>query len=82
MSDAKKIDNTKPALGKVELRSAKVRKILLTEPRGMLRWGTSVTFIIFLVITTIICLQPFPHGDGESIGEHMMEYILSAIGGK
>lgn len=75
-------DKEKGNKDKIELRSDKVRDILHTEPRVMLRWGTAVVFVIFIIIAAIISTTPFPHGEGECIGAHLIEYLLSALGGK
>lgn len=56
---------------KIELRSEKVRTILGEVPNGLVRRGTVIICIIFIMLLAAVCLLKYPHGNGETIIEHV-----------
>lgn len=54
----------------IELRSEKVRNLIGEIPPSLVRWGTAVIVLIFLLLLTAICFLPYPYSNGESIIEH------------
>lgn len=61
---------------RIELRSEKVRKILGEVPNGLVRRGTVIISIIFIMLIGAICFLKYPHGNGETIIEHITGYIV------
>lgn len=57
---------------RIELRSEKVRRIVGTVPSRLIGWSTTVIAIILLVLLLVVCLVPYPYGDGESILRHII----------
>lgn len=57
---------------KIELRSEKVRNLLGEIPPTLVRWGTAILALIFLVLLLIACFMPYPYSKGESILEHLV----------
>ncbi len=55
-----------------ELRSKKVRQLLGDTPPAILRWGTVIIFVIFLIVAVIVCCMPFPYSDGETVLQHLL----------
>lgn len=56
----------------IELRSEKVRNLLGEMPPSLVRWGTVIIIVLFLVLLLIGCFMPYPHAQGESI----LKYLL------
>lgn len=56
----------------IELRSEKVRNLLGEMPPSLVRWGTVIIIVLFLVLLLIGCFMPYPHVQGESI----LQYLL------
>ena len=56
----------------IELRSEKVRNLIGEIPPSLVRWGTVVIVLIFLLLLTAICFLPYPYSNGESIIEHFL----------
>ena len=56
----------------IELRSEKVRNLLGEMPPSLVRWGTVIIIVLFLVLLLIGCFMPYPHTQGESI----LQYLL------
>ena len=54
----------------IELRSEKVRNLIGEIPPSLVRWGTAVIVLIFLLLLTALCFLPYPYSNGESIIEH------------
>ena len=54
----------------IELRSEKVRNLIGEIPPSLIRWGTAVIVLIFLLLLTAICFLPYPYSNGESIIRH------------
>lgn len=54
----------------IELRSEKVRNLIGEIPPSLVRWGTAVIVLIFLLLLTAICFLPYPYSNGESIIRH------------
>lgn len=54
----------------IELRSEKVRNLIGEIPPSLVRWGTAVIVLIFLLLLTAICCLPYPYSNGESIIRH------------
>ncbi len=65
------IDMNNAARDKIEFRSEKVREILGTIPNGLVRWGMAIIIIIFTILIAIMLCVKFPHGNGETIFEHI-----------
>lgn len=57
---------------KIELRSEKVRKLIGEIPPSLVRWGTAIIAIVFIVLLASVCLLPYPYSNGESILEHLI----------
>lgn len=56
---------------KIELRSEKVRKILGEVPNNLVRWGIVIVCSFFALPFVALSYIDFPHGNGESILEHV-----------
>lgn len=56
----------------IELRSEKVRNLLGEMPPSLVRWGTVIIIVLFLVLLLIGCFMPYPYAQGESI----LQYLL------
>lgn len=56
----------------IELRSEKVRNLLGEMLPSLVRWGTVIIIVLFLVLWLIGCFMPYPHAQGESI----LQYLL------
>lgn len=54
----------------LKLRSEKVRYLLDENPPWYVTWGTVFVIFIFLILSLILCLVPYPHSAGESILQH------------
>ncbi|MCH5239449.1 MAG: hypothetical protein J1F38_04445 [Muribaculaceae bacterium] len=54
----------------IELRSEKVRNLIGEIPPSLVRWGTVVIVLIFLLLLTALCLLPYPYSNGETIIKH------------
>lgn len=55
----------------IELRSEKVRNIIGDVPPALLRWGTGIITLLFLLLIAAVLLLPYPYGNGESIFRHI-----------
>lgn len=55
----------------INLRSAKVRRIMGEKPSIILRYGTIWIILLFIILLSIIFSQPFPHGNGETILQYV-----------
>lgn len=56
----------------IELRSEKVRNLLGEMPPSLVRWGTVIIIVLFLVLLLIGCFMLYPYAQGESI----LQYLL------
>lgn len=57
------------------LRSDKVRHLLNSIPKSLIRCGYCIMLVMFIVILLVICFMPFPHGNGENILSHIISSI-------
>ena len=57
---------------RIELRSEKVRRIVGTIPAALVRWNIIVLLIIVCTLLGIVCVVPYPYGEGESILRHIL----------
>lgn len=55
---------------KIELRSEKVRNLIGEIPPSLVRWGTVVIVLIFLMLLTAVCFLLYPYSKGELIINH------------
>ena len=55
----------------LKLRSEKVRNLLGEIPPALVRWGSLIIVVIFLILLSIVCFVPYPHSQGESILQHL-----------
>ncbi len=55
----------------IETRSEKVRKLLGEKPSRLIRWGTVIITIIFILLIAAVSLLPYPYSDGETILNHI-----------
>ena len=55
----------------IETRSEKVRKLLGEKPSRLIRWGTVIITVIFILLITAVSLLPYPYSDGETILSHI-----------
>lgn len=51
-------------------RSEKVRRLLDERLPWILRHGTALVLLLFLIAAILLAFLPYPHGDGESILTH------------
>lgn len=56
----------------IETRSYKVRKLLGDKPSLLIRWGTVIITIIFILLIAAVSLLPYPYSSGETIIEHLL----------
>lgn len=56
----------------IETRSEKVRKLLGDKPSRLIRWGTVIITIIFILLIAAVSLLPYPYSSGETIIEHLL----------
>ena len=66
--------NSKPStitMDNMETRSGKVRKLLGEKPSRLIRWGTVIITIIFILLIAAVSLLPYPYSDGETILNHI-----------
>ena len=56
----------------IETRSEKVRKLLGEKPSLLIRWGTVIITIIFILLIAAVSLLPYPYSGGETIIEHLL----------
>ncbi len=56
----------------IETRSEKVRKLLGEKPSLLIRWGTVIITIIFILLIAAVSLLPYPYSGGERIIEHLL----------
>ena len=56
----------------IETRSEKVRKLLGEKPSRLIRWGTVIITVIFILLITAVSLLPYPYSSGETIIEHLL----------
>lgn len=56
----------------LELRSTKVRRIMGEKPSIILRYGTVLIIILFVVLLAIVLSQPFPYGNGETVFQYVL----------
>lgn len=56
----------------IELRSEKVRNLLGEIPPALVRWGTVIIMVVFLILLLVLCFMPYPHSNGESILQHII----------
>ncbi|ROS88786.1 hypothetical protein EEL39_06610 [Muribaculaceae bacterium Isolate-080 (Janvier)] len=56
----------------IELRSEKVRNFLGEIPPALVRWGTIIIIVIFIVLISVVCFMPYPYSEGESIIQHIL----------
>ncbi len=54
------------------LRSEKVRSILGSKPKALVRWAYAVPLLILLLLALVVCLVPYPYGQGETILQHIL----------
>lgn len=66
------MNTLKSSNDKVELRSEKVRKLIEEIPTPLLRWGTTIIALIFLVLLIALSLLPYPYSKEESILQHFI----------
>lgn len=57
----------------IETRSEKVRKLLGDKPSLLIRWGTVIITIIFILLIAAVSLLPYPYSTGETIIEHIIQ---------
>ena len=57
----------------IETRSEKVRKLLGEKPSRLIRWGTVIITIIFILLIAAVSLLPYPYSDGETILRHLLQ---------
>lgn len=57
---------------KIELRSEKVRKLIGEKPPFLIRWGSAILVIAFIVLILLICVLPYPYSKGETILQHFI----------
>lgn len=57
---------------KIELRSEKVRNLIGENPPILIRWGTTILVIVFIVLILVICFFPYPYSNGETILQHFI----------
>ena len=62
----------KERFDEIELRSEKVRNLLGEMPPSLVRWGTVIIIVLFLILLLIGCFMPYPHAQGKSI----LQYLL------
>ena len=55
----------------IETRSEKVRKLLGEKPSRIIRWGTVVITVIFILLIAAVLLLPYPYSNGETILKHL-----------
>jgi len=55
----------------IETRSHKVRKLLGEKPSLLIRWGTVIITIIFILLIAVVSLLPYPYSGGETILSHL-----------
>lgn len=65
----KHTDNTDKNM---ELRSEKVRAILGTMPKALMRWSIVVITVILTALTAVITAAPYPYGGSETILQHIL----------
>ena len=58
---------------KIGLRSEKIRNLMEESPHSLLRWGTIIIVIIFIILGIIVSLLPYPYSNGESIFQHILD---------
>lgn len=58
-------------MDKIEIRSEKIRKLLGEKPSRLIRWGTVIITVIFILLIAAVSLLPYPYSNGETILEHL-----------
>ncbi len=66
------MDNPNNTKNKIELRSEKVRKLIGEVPPSLVRWGTIIIVIVFLILLAAVCFLPYPYSTGETILQHLI----------
>lgn len=59
----------------IELRTERTRTFIEEKPGWWLRWGTTVTALLFLLLVLMIARLPYPHTDGVPVWRHLIEKI-------
>lgn len=56
----------------MELRSEKVRNLIGKIPPRLAWWNAAIIIFIFIVLFLIVFFIPFPHGNGKTILQHLL----------
>ncbi len=59
----------------IELRTERTRTFIEERPGWWLRWGTTVTILVFLLIAILIAGLPYPHSDGMPVWQHLLQKL-------
>jgi len=59
----------------IELRTERTRTFIEEKPGWWLRWGTTVTALLFLLLVLLIARLPYPHTGSVPVWRHLIEKI-------
>lgn len=57
---------------KIELKSKKLRNFILEQPHTVIRWGTTIVFILIILLLAFSLSLPYPYGNGETVMNHLL----------
>lgn len=60
----------------IELRSEKVRRLIDMRPPLIVRIGTPLLLLLFILLAAALCLIPYPYGTAE---ENVLSHILRGL---
>lgn len=61
---------------RTELRSPKIRSIIKEDPPALLRWGTTLIVVIFIILILFVCFLKYPYSVSETILQHFVRVFF------